>query len=239
MADYRYNPAFAAVTRHRQDPADWPGAVMARRRVQYGVVDASDAEVGAGAPGFRTMWHSKEDLREQLMEIDDVPKAGRLYFWDGELWLRWEALDDLPGPEQDPLRIKVVRPQNAGQAARPDKPASSFAEFLQSQAGKQQMAAGAGSVISLPLCVRLMGLSRWRYCLHCGWSLVVRQLETAVNMLPSGALQDTVQQILTTGWSFKIWLESLLPTPWMSMPSQNTTTSQHSIRSIAVVYGFR
>ena len=87
---------------------------MARRRVQYGVVDASDAHVGAGAPGFRTTWLSKEDLREQLMEIDDVPKDGRLYFWDGELWLRWEALDDLPGPEQDPLRIKVVRPQNAG-----------------------------------------------------------------------------------------------------------------------------
>lgn len=87
---------------------------MARRRVQYGIVDASDADVGAGAPGFRTTWHTKEDLREQLMEIDDVPKDGRLYFWDGELWLRWEALDDLPGPEQDPLRIKVVRPQNAG-----------------------------------------------------------------------------------------------------------------------------
>ncbi|KAL3135509.1 hypothetical protein ABBQ38_005989 [Trebouxia sp. C0009 RCD-2024] len=87
---------------------------MARRRVQYGVVDASDADVGGGAPGFRTTWHSKVDLREQLMEIDDVPKDGRLYFWDGELWLRWEALDDLPGTEQDPLRIKVVRPQNAG-----------------------------------------------------------------------------------------------------------------------------
>ena len=87
---------------------------MARRRVQYGVVNASDADVGAGAPGFRTTWHSKEDLREQLMEIDDVPKDGRLYFWDGELWLRWEAHDDLPGPEEDPVRIKVVRPQNAG-----------------------------------------------------------------------------------------------------------------------------
>lgn len=82
--------------------------------MQYGVVDASDADVGAEAPGFRTTWHSKEDLREQLMEIDDVPKDGRLYFWDGELWLRWEALDDLPGPEEDPLRIMVVRPQNAG-----------------------------------------------------------------------------------------------------------------------------
>ncbi|KAL0039155.1 hypothetical protein WJX77_009586 [Trebouxia sp. C0004] len=47
------------------------------------------------------------------------------------------------------------------QAARPDKPASSFAEFLQTQAGKQQMTAGAGSVISLPLWVSLMGLSRY------------------------------------------------------------------------------
>jgi hypothetical protein len=47
------------------------------------------------------------------------------------------------------------------QAARPDKPASRFAEFLQTQAGKQQMAAGAGSVISLPLWVNLMGLSRY------------------------------------------------------------------------------
>ncbi len=47
-------------------------------------------------------------------------------------------------------------------------PASSFAEFLQTQAGKQQMAAGAGSVISLPLWVSLMGLSRY------GWQLFVR-----------------------------------------------------------------
>jgi len=47
------------------------------------------------------------------------------------------------------------------QAARPDMPASRFAEFLQLQAGKQQMAAGAGSVISLPLWVSLMGLSRY------------------------------------------------------------------------------
>ncbi|DBB05432.1 TPA: hypothetical protein ACH3X1_012396 [Trebouxia sp. C0004] len=34
-----------------------------------------------------------------------------------------------------------------------------FAEFLQTQAGKQQTAAGAGSVISLPLGISLMGLS--------------------------------------------------------------------------------
>ena len=37
------------------------------------------------------------------------------------------------------------------QAARQDMPAGRFAEFLQTQAGKQQMAAGAGSAISLPV----------------------------------------------------------------------------------------
>ena len=47
------------------------------------------------------------------------------------------------------------------QAARSDKAASGFAEFLQTQAGKQQMAAGAGSVISLCLWVSFMGLSRY------------------------------------------------------------------------------
>ncbi|KAA6421018.1 MAG: hypothetical protein FRX49_09157 [Trebouxia sp. A1-2] len=36
---------------------------MARRRVQYGVVDASDADVGAGAPGFRATWQSKALLK--------------------------------------------------------------------------------------------------------------------------------------------------------------------------------
>lgn len=87
---------------------------MARRRVQYGVVNASDADVGAGAPGFRATWQSKDDLRQQVMTISDVPKNGKLYFWDGQLWLRWEDPDDLPGPEGDPLRIKIVRPQNAG-----------------------------------------------------------------------------------------------------------------------------
>ncbi len=88
---------------------------MARRRVQYGVVDAVDADVTAGAPGFRATWQSKVDLKEKLMSIDDVPKDCKLYFWDGQLWLRWEDLDDLPGSEHDPLRIKVVRPQHAGE----------------------------------------------------------------------------------------------------------------------------
>ena len=87
---------------------------MARRRVQYGIVNASDADVGAGAPGFRASWQSKEDLSKQLMQISDVPKSGRLYFWDGQLWLRWDDPDDLPGPEADPLRIKVVCPHDAG-----------------------------------------------------------------------------------------------------------------------------
>ncbi|DBA70151.1 TPA: hypothetical protein ACH3X2_012203 [Trebouxia sp. C0005] len=86
---------------------------MARRRVQYGVVNASDADVGTGAPGFRATWQSKDDLRQQVMKISDVPKNGKLYFWDGQLWLRWEDPDDLPGPEGDPLRIKIVCPQNA------------------------------------------------------------------------------------------------------------------------------
>ena len=49
------------------------------------------------------------------MSIDDVPKDCKLYFWDGQLWLRWEDLDDLPGSEHDPLRIKVVRLQLAGE----------------------------------------------------------------------------------------------------------------------------
>ncbi len=87
---------------------------MTSRRVQYGVVNASDADVGAGAPGFRAAWQSKEDLRQQLMKMSDVPISGKLYFWDGQLWLRWDDPDDLPGPEADPLRIKVVCPQNAG-----------------------------------------------------------------------------------------------------------------------------
>jgi len=37
---------------------------MPRRVVQYGVVDAADAEVAAGAPAFRAIWQSKEDLKE-------------------------------------------------------------------------------------------------------------------------------------------------------------------------------
>lgn len=43
------------------------------------------------------------------MEIDEVPKDAQLHFWDGKLWIRWEDSQDLPGPERDPLRIKVAR----------------------------------------------------------------------------------------------------------------------------------
>ncbi|DBA95900.1 TPA: hypothetical protein ACH3X1_001434 [Trebouxia sp. C0004] len=58
-------------------------------------------------------------------------------------------------------RLKSAGQAFSPQAARPDMPASRFAEFLQTQAGKQQMAADAGSVISLPLWVSLMGLSEY------------------------------------------------------------------------------
>ncbi|KAL3131377.1 hypothetical protein ABBQ38_007692 [Trebouxia sp. C0009 RCD-2024] len=89
---------------------------MTKRPVQYGVVDAPDADVAAAAPGFRAVWQSKDHLREQLMQRGDVPKDAKLYFWDGQLWLSWEDPDDLPGPKSDPLRIKVVRYQQADAA---------------------------------------------------------------------------------------------------------------------------
>ena len=80
-------------------------------------MDAADAAVAAGAPGSRVTWQSKADLKEKLLSRDSVPKGCTLYFWDGLLWLAWDDLDDLPGSEQDPLRIKVVRPQCAGEMA--------------------------------------------------------------------------------------------------------------------------
>ena len=61
---------------------------MVTRRVQYGVVNALDADVGAGAPGFGTTWQSKDDLRLQLLRMSDVPSSGKLYVLDGQLWLR-------------------------------------------------------------------------------------------------------------------------------------------------------
>ncbi|DBB02901.1 TPA: hypothetical protein ACH3X1_013504 [Trebouxia sp. C0004] len=88
---------------------------MAKRRVQYGVVNASDVDVGAGAPGFRATWQSKADLTQQVLKMSDVPNHGKLYFWDGELWLRWDDPDDLPGPEGDPLRIKIVAPERSSE----------------------------------------------------------------------------------------------------------------------------
>ena len=62
---------------------------------------------------------------------------------------------------------------SAGQAFDPhaaclDELASKFAEYLQSQAGKQQMEASAGAVLSLPFGVGWMGLPDY------GWQLYVR-----------------------------------------------------------------
>ena len=34
------------------------------------------------------------------MHISDVPNKGKLYFWDGQLWLMWDDPDNLPGPER-------------------------------------------------------------------------------------------------------------------------------------------
>ena len=47
------------------------------------------------------------------------------------------------------------------QAAWPNEQGSNFAMYVQSQAGKQQMAAQASSVISLPSGVSLMGLPEY------------------------------------------------------------------------------
>ena len=55
------------------------------------------------------------NLKETLMSIDEVPKDSKLYFWDGQLWLRWEDDNELPGSERDPLRIKVVCFHHAGE----------------------------------------------------------------------------------------------------------------------------
>lgn len=86
---------------------------MARRGVQYMVVNAPDGDVGPGAPGFRATWQSKADLKRQVLERSDVPNNGTLEFWDVELWLKWDDPDDLPGPEGDPLRIRIGCPQGA------------------------------------------------------------------------------------------------------------------------------
>lgn len=73
-----------------------------------------DAGVGAEAPGFRATWQSKDHLKQQVMQIDDVPSNAKLQFWDGEAWVSWDSSVDLPGPEGDPLRIKVVCPVSSG-----------------------------------------------------------------------------------------------------------------------------
>ena len=80
---------------------------MARRSVQNGVVNASDADVA----GIRATWQSKYNLRQQFMKISNVVDDEKLYFWDGQLQLRWDNPDDLPGPKDDPLRIKIVCPE--------------------------------------------------------------------------------------------------------------------------------
>ncbi|KAL0052479.1 hypothetical protein WJX82_002834 [Trebouxia sp. C0006] len=60
---------------------------------------------------------STHQLRGRLAWLED---GGKLYFWDGQLWLRWDDPDDLPGSEEDPLRIKIVCPQNAGASTSSD-----------------------------------------------------------------------------------------------------------------------
>ena len=84
---------------------------MARRSVRYMVVTARDGDVGPGAPGFRATWQSKNDLKQQVLERTDVPKNGTLEFCDHDLWLKWDDSDDLPGPDGDPLRIRIFCPQ--------------------------------------------------------------------------------------------------------------------------------
>ena len=86
---------------------------MAKRLVKYAVVNAASDVMGPAPPGFRATWHSKEDLKSQLMQRD-VPSDGTLYFWDGVLWLNWDEPEELPGPEVGPLEVKVVRPDYAG-----------------------------------------------------------------------------------------------------------------------------
>ncbi len=89
-------------------------AIMVQHRVQYGVVSSANAEVPSAAPGFRAKWHSKADLKAQVLSRKNVPQDAELYFWDGELWLEWEDDTALPGPALDPLRVKVVYSQPAG-----------------------------------------------------------------------------------------------------------------------------
>ena len=86
---------------------------MARRLVKYAVVNAANDETGPAPPAFRTTWHSKEDLKSQLMQRD-VPSDGTLYFWNGEFWLDWNEPEELPGPQVDPMKVKIVHPYYAG-----------------------------------------------------------------------------------------------------------------------------
>ena len=86
---------------------------MARRMVRYMVVNVRDGDVGPGAPSFRATWQSKDDLKRQVLQRPGVPNNCMLEFWDGQLWLEWNEADDLPGPDRDPLRIRIFCPQGA------------------------------------------------------------------------------------------------------------------------------
>ncbi|KAL3132928.1 hypothetical protein ABBQ38_006842 [Trebouxia sp. C0009 RCD-2024] len=104
----------------------------------------------------------------------------------------------------------------SGQAGRLDKPASSFAEFLQTEAGKQQLAAGAGSVISLALGVKLMGLSRY------GRQLLVRpifvQLKDRILQLQeaSGTADDKMMIISGTPGVGKSFCALYMASYWIA-----------------------
>ncbi|KAL3133137.1 hypothetical protein ABBQ38_007031 [Trebouxia sp. C0009 RCD-2024] len=38
------------------------------------------------APGFRAVWQSTEQSRDQVMQRDDALQGAKLYFWDAQLW---------------------------------------------------------------------------------------------------------------------------------------------------------
>ena len=50
----------------------------------------------------------------KILSCKKVPQDAELYFWDGESWLEWEEDTVLPGPPLDPLHVKVVHSQPAG-----------------------------------------------------------------------------------------------------------------------------
>ncbi|DBA86734.1 TPA: hypothetical protein ACH3X2_005425 [Trebouxia sp. C0005] len=130
----------------------------------------------------------------------------------------------------------LLRAQQGGQAARPDKPASSFAEFLQSQAGKQQIAAGAGSVISLPLCVRLMGLSRY------GRQLFVRpsylQLKDRILQLrqASGTYDDKMMIISGTPGIGKSFCALYMASYWIAQGNRVIYEFHDQVEATSIIW---